>query len=255
MAWIAVHPGIFSPSWGLGVLAAAPLNTVCSMPFGLWDSEYWKSYIWKNSTTTLLVPNILTQFLVIVTIFWAALLGPLVMKAQLPDFCPHAEWAHTRAFVGYLVILGAVCTTNQIPLSLLGWDTASISQHWQITPRLLVAVMLRADFSLGTLVLQVSPEHLGDGEHEGIMEDDTQGAGQKVRAKLARQCPEQEEAGALLLLQLPEELSLVLQSAPQRHTRRQGLLLPARGRECSYRQDSCVSDGPTWCWRLSSCLM
>lgn len=72
------------------------------------------------------------------------------------------------------------------------------------------------------------------------MEYDTQGAGQKVWTKLACQRPEQEEARALLLLQLPQELSLVWQSAPQRHTRRQGLLLPARGREDSYRQDSCV---------------
>lgn len=41
------------------------------------------------------------------------------------------------------------------------------------------------------------------------MEDDTQGASQKVWAKLARQRPEQEEPRALLLLQLPQELRLV----------------------------------------------
>lgn len=63
------------------------------------------------------------------------------------------------------------------------------------------------------------------------MEYDTQGTSQEVWTKLASQCPEQEEPRALLLLQLPEELSLVWQSAPQCHTRRQGLLLPARGRE------------------------
>ena len=40
----------------------------------------------------------------------------------------------------------------------------------------------------------VLPEHLWDGEHEDIVKDDAQGTGQKVRAKLASQSPEQEEA-------------------------------------------------------------
>lgn len=71
-------------------------------------------------------------------------------------------------------------------------------------------------WGFGTLL----PQHLRDGKHEGIVEYDTQGAGQEVRAKLARQRSEQEEPRALLLLQLPEELSLVWQSAPQGHTRR-----------------------------------
>lgn len=53
------------------------------------------------------------------------------------------------------------------------------------------------------------PQHLGDGEHEGIVEYNIQGAGQKVRTELACHRPEQEKAGALLLLQLPEELRLV----------------------------------------------
>ncbi|TNN45538.1 hypothetical protein EYF80_044264 [Liparis tanakae] len=91
------------------------------------------------------------------------------------------------------------------------------------------------DFSLEGL-----PEHLGDGEHEGVVEYDAQGTGQKVKAELARQCPEQEEAGALLLLQLPEELRLVWQPFPKRHARRQGLLLPARAGE--YTQ---VTDEPS----------
>lgn len=63
------------------------------------------------------------------------------------------------------------------------------------------------------VVPRVSPEHLRDGKHEGVMEDDAQGSSQKVRTKLARQSPEQEEAGALLLLQFPQELRLVWQSA------------------------------------------
>lgn len=84
------------------------------------------------------------------------------------------------------------------------------------------------------------------------MEYDTQGTGQKVWTELASQRPEQEEARALLFLQLPEKLSLVWQSAPQCSTRRQGLLLPVIVGERSYRQDSCVRDSPTWCWRLLS---
>lgn len=59
----------------------------------------------------------------------------------------------------------------------------------------------------------VSPEHLRYGKHEGVVEDNAQGSSQKVRTKLARQCPKQEEARALLLLQLPQELRLVWQSA------------------------------------------
>lgn len=62
---------------------------------------------------------------------------------------------------------------------------------------------------------RVSPEHLRDGEHEGIVEYDAQGPGQKVRTELPRQRPEQEETRALLLLQLPQELSLVWQSASE----------------------------------------
>lgn len=59
----------------------------------------------------------------------------------------------------------------------------------------------------------VSPEHLRYGKHEGVVEDNAQGSSQKVRTKLARQRPKQEEARALLLLQLPQELRLVWQSA------------------------------------------
>lgn len=59
----------------------------------------------------------------------------------------------------------------------------------------------------------VSPEHLRYGKHEGVVEDNAQGSSQKVRTKLARQRPQQEEARALLLLQLPQELRLVWQSA------------------------------------------
>lgn len=46
-----------------------------------------------------------------------------------------------RTFVDYLVILAAVCTTNQIPRSfmVLGRGTANISKHWQITPQLFIA--------------------------------------------------------------------------------------------------------------------
>lgn len=91
--------------------------------------------------------------------------------------------------------------------------------------------MVRANLGCGGLSFQVLPQHLWDGEHEGIMEYDTHGSGQEVWTEIACQRPEQEEPRALLLLQLPEELSLVWQSAPQCHTRRQGLLLPARRRE------------------------
>lgn len=37
------------------------------------------------------------------------------------------------------------------------------------------------------------PEHLRDGKHEGIVEYDTQGPGQKVRTEFPRERPEQEE--------------------------------------------------------------
>lgn len=59
----------------------------------------------------------------------------------------------------------------------------------------------------------VSPQHLRYGKHEGVMEDDAQGSSQKVRTKLSRQRPEQEKARALLLLQLPQKLCLVWESA------------------------------------------
>lgn len=65
------------------------------------------------------------------------------------------------------------------------------------------------------MFLSVSPEHLRDGKHEGIVEYDTQGPAQKVRPEFTRKRPEQEETGALLLLQLPQELSLVRQSASE----------------------------------------
>lgn len=102
--------------------------------------------------------------------------------------------------------------------------------------------MLRAD--LESLLLQVLPKHLGNGEHEGVMEYDTQGTGQEVWAELACQSSEQEETRALLFLQLPEELSLVWQSAPQRHARRQGPLLPARGRKRTVTDKTSVSEMP-----------
>lgn len=132
-----------------------------------------------------------------------------------------------------VLFFGAVSTTNQIPLSLmkLGWDTANIStlsSHATAT-HCQIALMLRADKCLRALFFQVLPKHLRDSEHESIVEDDTQGTGQEVRTKLARQRSEQKESRALLLLQLPEKLSLVWQSAAQCHTRCQGLLLPARG--------------------------
>lgn len=66
---------------------------------------------------------------------------------------------------------------------------------------------------MSLVVPWVSPKHLRYSEHEGVVEDDAQGSSQKVRTKLARQCPEQEKAGALLLLQLPQKLCLVWQSA------------------------------------------
>lgn len=93
------------------------------------------------------------------------------------------------------------------------------TQQQRLFPRtltqFLVTVAFRADLFLAVSLSRVSPEHLGDGEHEGIVEYDAQGPGQKVRPELARQRPEQEEPGALLLLQLPQELSLVGQSAPE----------------------------------------
>lgn len=95
------------------------------------------------------------------------------------------------------------------------------------------------------LSLEVVPQHLGDGEHEGIVEYDTHGTGQEVWTEIASQSPEQEEPRALLLLQLPEDLSLVWQSAPQRHTRCQGLLLPATGEEHMVANKTSVSDAPT----------
>ena len=76
-----------------------------------------------------------------------------------------------------------------------------------------------------------SPQNLRDGEHEGVVEHDAQRPGQEVRAELARQRPEQEEPGALLPLQLPEQLGLVGQLGPQSGARGQGLLLPVRGGE------------------------
>lgn len=75
--------------------------------------------------------------------------------------------------------------------------------------------------------LHFSPEHLRDGKHEGVVEYDTQRPGQEVGAEFTRERPQQEEAGALLLLQLPQELGLVRQSASQGCSRGQGLLLPA----------------------------
>ena len=75
-----------------------------------------------------------------------------------------------------------------------------------------------------------SPQNLWDGKHEGVVEHDAQRDSQEVRAKLARQRPEQEEPGALLPLQLPEELRLVGQLGPQRGPQGQGLLLSVRGR-------------------------
>lgn len=71
------------------------------------------------------------------------------------------------------------------------------------------------DRNRAELKWRVSPEHLRDGKHEGIVEYDAQGPGQKVRAEFPRQRPEQEETGALLLLKLPQELRLVWQSASE----------------------------------------
>lgn len=75
----------------------------------------------------------------------------------------------------------------------------------------------------------ILPQHLRDGEHEGIMEYDAQGASQEVWTKLSCKGPEKEETGALLLLQLSEELGLIWQSTSQHRGRFQGFLLPGKG--------------------------
>lgn len=65
------------------------------------------------------------------------------------------------------------------------------------------------------------------------MEDNTQGASQEVWTKLSCQGPEKEETGALLLLQLSEELGLIWQSTSQHRGGLQGFLLPGRREKLS----------------------
>lgn len=200
--------------------AATFLNTVHSMSFGLCNISYKKLYV-INSTTTFL-----SKYNDRVTC------NSRLLMSSFPE---NLSLSRYNCLISVFIQTTTSSTTNQtsqIPVR-LGWNAAKL-RHSYLLP---YNNHGEIDISVRALSpLCVLPEHLGDGKHEAIVEYDAQGAGEEVRAELACQRPEQEEARALLLLQLPEELSLVWQSAPQRHTRRQGLLLPASGRKCTQLQ-------------------